>query len=170
MRPLVKLQKQRYNKAMQTLIQQIHTLLLRQKQTVAAAESCTGGKLASILTSRPRASAYFMLGTVVYSNRAKHTILSIPFTLINRHGAVSRQVALAMALAVRKLGKADIGIGITGIAGPSGGTSDKPVGTVYVATANRDKTISTKFNFRGTRAKIRTQATLAALNMLKGIL
>ncbi|MFA5100616.1 MAG: CinA family protein [Candidatus Omnitrophota bacterium] len=155
---------------MQDIIRQIHTLLLRQKQTVSVAESCTGGMISSLLTSRPGASAYFMLGAVVYNNRAKHTVLSIPLSLINRHGAVSKQIADAMALAVRKLAKTDIGIGITGIAGPTGGTSRKPVGTVYIATATHNKTICKKYNFRGSRSDIRNQATLAALALLKGTL
>jgi PncC family amidohydrolase len=152
---------------MEDLVRQIHTLLLRKKLTIAAAESCTGGLLSSLLTSRPGSSAYFMLGAVVYSNRAKHTVLSIPLALINRHGAVSKQVAVKMALAVRKQAETDIGIGITGIAGPTGGTPDKPVGTVYIAASKRGKTISTKYNFRGTRAGIRNQSARAALNMLK---
>lgn len=155
---------------MQDIIRQIHTLLLRTKKTVAVAESCTGGMLSSLLTSRPGASAYFVLGTVVYSNQAKHTALSIPLSLINRHGAVSKPVAEAMALAVRKLGKTDIGVGITGIAGPAGGTARKPVGTVYIAAAGRNRMICRKFNFRGSRTSIRKQASVAALKSLVTIL
>lgn len=155
---------------MQALIQQIHTRLLQQKQTVAAAESCTGGMVSALLTSRPGASAYFMLGAVVYSNQAKHTVLAIPLSLINRHGAVSKQVAIAMAAGIRKLAKTGFGIGITGIAGPGGGTARKPVGTVYIALAAGNIAICKKYNFRGTRVKIRTQATHAALHMLKKLI
>jgi nicotinamide-nucleotide amidase len=126
--------------------------------------------LSSILTSLPGSSAYFILGAVVYSNPAKNTILSIPLSLITRHGAVSKQVAAAMAQTVRGIAKTGIGIGITGIAGPAGGTARKPVGTVFISVATRNKTLCTKFNFRGTRSSIRSQSALAALNMLKGLL
>ena len=155
---------------MQDIVQQIHTRLLDQKLTVAVAESCTGGMVSSLLTSNPGASAYFMLGTVVYSNQSKHSVLKIPLALINRHGAVSKQVAGAMAQAVRKLAKTDIGIGITGIAGPTGGTALKPVGTVYIAVAADNTTICKKYSLKGSRTSIRTQATHTALTMLKAIL
>ena len=155
---------------MQNIIQQIHTRLVRTKQTIAIAESCTGGMLSSILTSLPGSSKYFILGAVVYSNRSKNTILKIPLIIINRHGAVSRQVAITMAKGVRKLSDTDFAIGITGIAGPTGGTIRKPVGTVYISVATRYETFCTKFQFRGNRTSIRNQAVNAALQMLKDIL
>ena len=146
----------------------IHAAL--KNRTVAVAESCTGGMLSSILTARSGASAYFLLGVVVYSNKMKNKILGIPVSVIERRGAVSKEVAAAMAASVRKLSNTDFGIGITGVAGPLGGSKDKPVGTVYIAAASNRANICRRFNFKGSRAGIRKQSCLAALAMLKKLL
>ena len=103
--------------------------------TIAVAESCTGGLLASRLTDVPGSSAYVDRGVVCYSNRAKTELLGIAETLIAEHGAVSEPVARAMAEAIRAQARADVGVGVTGIAGPGGGTAEKPVGTVAIAVA-----------------------------------
>jgi len=100
---------------MQDIVKQTHKLLIKKKLTVAAAESCTGGLLSSMLTRYSGSSAFFVSGTVVYSNKAKRDLLRIPAKSIDSHGAVSREVAAAMAANVRKLAKADLGIGITGL-------------------------------------------------------
>jgi PncC family amidohydrolase len=151
---------------MQDIVKQTHKLLIQKKMTIAVAESCTGGLLSSMLTRYSGSSAYFLSGAVVYSNKAKRDLLQIPAKLIDSHGAVSKQVAIAMATNVRKLAKADLGIGITGIAGPTGGTAEKPVGTVYIAVASAKKIICKRHNFRGSRSSIQKQAALAALGTL----
>ena len=141
--------------------------LARQGKTVAVAESCTGGTIAKMLTDVPGASRYFTCGWVTYSNHAKNTELGVPVNLIERHGAVSEQVAMAMAKGAKRGSGADFAIGVTGIAGPSGGSSDKPVGLVYISLAS-DKDCETKqFIFGPDRASIRLRAALAALNMLR---
>lgn len=151
---------------MQNLVREAHTLLIRKKKTIAVAESCTGGHLCSLLTREAGSSAFFSFGAVTYSNEAKNKILHIPRATIHRHGAVSREVALMMARNVRRIAKTDIGIGITGIAGPAGGTARKPVGTVYIAVSFGARTIYKKHLFHGSRTAIRSQSARAALALL----
>jgi len=155
---------------MESTIKHIHSALIAQNKTVSLAESCTGGMLSSLLTAQSGASAYFVLGVIVYSNQMKNKLLGIPLSVIERRGAVSKEVATAMAAAVRKVAKTDFGIGITGIAGPLGGSKDKPVGTVYIAEASNRVKICRRFNFKGSRTSIRKQSCLAALMMLKKLL
>src|SRR6478736_1422298 len=109
--------------------------------TIATAESCTAGGLASRLTDRPGSSAYLLGGLVVYSNEAKSALAGVPADLIERVGAVSPEVALALASGARERLGSDIGVGITGIAGPDGGTADKPVGLVYLCAIGPDGTL-----------------------------
>jgi nicotinamide-nucleotide amidase len=135
--------------------------------TIAVAESCTGGLLASRLTDVPGSSAYVDRGVVCYSNRAKVESLGIAGALLAEHGAVSEPVALAMADAIRVQATASVGVGITGIAGPDGGTPQKPVGTVVIAVvAGREARVRT-FQFVGAREQVKFQATQAALDMLR---
>lgn len=143
------------------------TCLLQSGRTVAVAESCTGGLLAKTLTDLPGSSRFFLAGIVTYSNAAKTKFLGIPCATIRRHGAVSSSVALLMAARVRTLTRADYGIGITGIAGPGGGSKSKPVGTVYIALASRCGCRAERFSFKGTRAAIRQKACRAALRLLR---
>jgi PncC family amidohydrolase len=160
-----------YNKTMAlTYIRGIHDLLIRSGKTIAVAESCTGGLLSKMLTDYPGSSRYFLLGVVAYHHKAKEKILHIPFALIARHGAVSREIAEKMASQVRKIAGADLGVGVTGIAGPSGGTKAKPAGTVFIAAANAKKTICTRFVFKGTRAQVRIQSAEKAAYLLKNLL
>lgn len=149
---------------------QIHKSLLKAGKTIAVAESCTGGLLSQLLTSNAGSSDYFVFGAVTYSNRSKETVLGIPRGTIEKKGAVSKEVALKMARAVRLLAKTDFGIGITGIAGPSGGTPVKPVGTVFIAVDAQKKLICKKFIFKGNRQAIRQKAALKALGLLRTLL
>jgi nicotinamide-nucleotide amidase len=135
--------------------------------TIAAAESCTGGLLMSRLTDVPGSSDYVDRGVVCYSDRAKVDLLNIPDVLISQHGAVSEPVARAMAEGVRGLASSDVGIGITGIAGPGGGTAEKPVGTVAIAVVTRHDVRVRTFKFFGGREMVKFQSTQAAMNMLR---
>ena len=142
-------------------------LLASAGATVAAAESCTGGLLMSRLTDVPGSSAYVESGVVCYSNRAKTELAGVPAELIAQHGAVSEQVARAMAEGVRGRADATVGIGITGIAGPSGGSAEKPVGTVCLAILSGEETHVRTLRLIGNREQIKYQATQAALNLLR---
>jgi nicotinamide-nucleotide amidase len=142
-------------------------LLREHKLTIAVAESCTGGLLASRLTDVPGSSAYVERGVVCYSNRAKTELADVSETLIAQHGAVSEQVARAMAEGIRARAATNIGIGVTGIAGPGGGTPEKPVGTVAVAVIVDDEARVRTFQFFGGRDMVKFQAAQAALNMTR---
>jgi nicotinamide-nucleotide amidase len=145
-------------------------LLRRSASTIAVAESCTGGLLASRLTDVPGSSDYFDRGVVCYSNAAKVALAGVPATLIEAHGAVSEPVAEAMADGIRRNSGTGVGVGITGIAGPGGGTDSKPVGTVAIAVAvGEDRGLRT-FQFVGAREQVKYQAAQAAMNMLRLIL
>jgi nicotinamide-nucleotide amidase len=135
--------------------------------TVSVAESCTGGLLASRLTDVPGSSAYVERGVVCYSNRSKVELAGVPESLISTHGAVSEPVARAMAEGIRTRAGTPIGIGVTGIAGPDGGTPEKPVGTVAIAVAVGDDVRARTLAFLGSRDMVKFQATQAAMNMLR---
>ncbi len=115
---------------------EVARLLKAYHRTLATAESCTGGLIAKLLTDIPGSSEYFVEGVVVYANEAKTRLLGVPADLITEHGAVSRQVAVAMAMGCRAKSGADFALSTTGIAGPAGGTPEKPVGLVYVGLAD----------------------------------
>jgi nicotinamide-nucleotide amidase len=141
--------------------------LRERRLTIAVAESCTGGLLSSRLTDVPGSSDYFERGEVCYSNRTKIESLGVPAALIAEHGAVSEPVARAMAEGIRTKASTDVGIGVTGIAGPGGGTPEKPVGTVAIAVlAGADSHVRT-FQFIGPREMVKFQSAQAALNMLR---
>jgi nicotinamide-nucleotide amidase len=120
-----------------------------------------------MLTELPGSSKYFILGVVTYSNKAKEKILGIPASVIAKNGAVSETIAKLMAQKVRRLAKTDFGIAITGIAGPTGATIRKPVGTVFIAVATKNKTICRKLSLSGNRSTIRKNSTLKTLKLLK---
>ena len=142
--------------------------LVREKRlTLAVAESCSGGLLASRITDVPGSSEYFDRGVVCYSNRAKEEMLGVPAALIAAHGAVSEPVASAMAGGIAERSGSDIGIGITGIAGPGGGTPEKPVGTVAIAVKTPSATQIRTFQFLGGRDMVKFQSAQAAMNMLR---
>jgi nicotinamide-nucleotide amidase len=154
-----------------TVDDQVAALLVEQGLTVAAAESCTGGLVLARLTDRPGASAYVQGGFVVYANDAKVALAGVPAELIERHGAVSAEVAEALADGARTRAGADIGIGVTGIAGPDGGTPDRPVGLVWIAlTAGDGRRIVRRTEQRGTRADVRERSTTAAMHLLRRLL
>jgi len=142
-------------------------LLTGRKLTIATAESCSGGLLASRLTDVPGSSAYMQQGVVCYSNASKTQWLGVPSALIDVHGAVSEPVAKAMAAGIRAKTSADIGVGITGIAGPGGGTPEKPVGTVAISVATPDEQRVRTFQFFGGRDMVKFQSAQAALNMIR---
>jgi len=135
--------------------------------TVAVAESCTGGLVAQRLTSIPGSSAYFNRGYVVYSNRSKVEVLKIRDALIRKKGAVSSEVAVAMAQAARLRSKTDLGLAVTGIAGPTGGTKEKPVGLVFWAISDKKQTVCQSHIFSGDREGIRRRASQAVLDMVR---
>jgi len=135
--------------------------------TLAVAESCTGGLLSQRLTDVPGSSKYFIEGVVTYANEAKTRALGVEPMLLLEHGAVSAPVAEAMAEGIRKRAGTDFGLSITGIAGPDGGTEEKPVGTVFIALANDVKTEHRKLHLPGDRHLIRWRASQAALDLLR---
>jgi nicotinamide-nucleotide amidase len=138
--------------------------------TVAVAESCTGGLMAGRLTDRAGSSAYVLGGVTVYSNEAKVALADVPAELIERHGAVSPEVASALADGARARFGADVGIGITGIAGPGGGTPDKPVGTVCLSVAGSDGRVDRSVRLPGDRATVRERTTTVVMHMLLRLL
>ncbi|MFA5146370.1 MAG: competence/damage-inducible protein A [Candidatus Omnitrophota bacterium] len=161
-----------------TLEGAVANALKRKKLTIATAESCTGGFVSHRITNVSGSSGYFMMGIIAYSNESKVNMLGVsPFTL-KKYGAVSREVALEMAEGVRRLAGTDIGLSLTGIAGPTGGTKSKPIGLVYIALAMDDckklkaesrklKALVKEFRFKGTREEIKFQASQAALELVR---
>ena len=156
-----------YGTEEQTLAEVVGKKLSQQKKTIAVAESCTGGCLAKLLTDIPGASGYFTCGWVTYSNSAKTSELGVGADLIEKYGAVSEQVACAMAQGARKKARTDFAIGITGIAGPSGATEQKPVGLVYISVDSDNECETKRCLFSHDRAFIRLRAAQTALNMLR---
>lgn len=148
-----------------TLAERVGQLLGAREARLTTVESCTGGWIAKCLTDVPGSSGWFEFGFVTYGDNAKETLLAVDPELLDRHGAVSREVAEAMAVAARAVSGADMAVAVTGIAGPDGGTEDKPVGTVWIAWLgpSRRATIRRE-QFSGDRAEIRRQAVAAALN------
>ncbi len=156
-----------YNNTMlKTIEKTIARVLTNKKLTLALAESCTGGLVADSLTNIPGSSKYFILGIVAYSNEAKVKLLNIPGDILKQHGAVSKETALMLAQNVKRLGQTDVGLGITGIAGPGGATPSKPVGLVFIAVSLGHYNYFKKFNFSGNRLKIKRSAKDAALHLL----
>ena len=142
-------------------------LFIARHKTLAIAESCTGGLLTHRLTNIPGSSKFLQAAVVVYSNEAKRTLLQIPSRMLPQHGAVSKQTAAAMAQSVRKIHKTDFGIGITGIAGPTGATKAKPVGLTYIAVSVPAETLCLQCLFKGNRLNIKRKASTQALRLLK---
>ena len=138
--------------------------------TVATAESCTGGLLAARLTERPGSSAWVLGGVTAYANSAKEQLLDVPVSVLAEHGAVSPEVAVALAEGARARFGADIGVGITGIAGPGGGTADKPVGTVHLCVAGPDGRELRALRLPGSRSAVRDRSVTRAMHLLRAML
>ena len=136
---------------------------------LATAESCTGGLLASTLTDTPGSSEWFAGSVVAYSNEVKSRLLGVPQDVLDRHGAVSEPVVKAMAEGVLKVMGAHVSVAISGIAGPSGGTPEKPVGTVWMAWAWPGGSRARRYDLTGSRAEIKEQSVMMAVNGLLGV-
>ena len=156
-----------YSRDGQTLEQIVGYWLQMRNSTVAVAESCTGGLLAERITSVAGSSRYFIGGAVVYSNNLKTELAGVPSEMLERHGAVSREVAAALAEGIRYRCESTLGVGITGVAGPGGGSAEKPVGIVYHAVASDSGTEVVQRNFPGDRKRIRRFASTMALDMVR---
>lgn len=150
-----------------TVQEQVHRLLVESGKTLAVAESCTGGSVAAKFTAMAGASAYFLCGVTAYANEAKRDILGVDASLIEQYGAVSEQVARAMAEGVRRISGADYAVATTGIAGPAGGTAEKPVGTVWFAVSSERGTVAMMRNSGTDRGQIIDRATAYAIELLR---
>jgi nicotinamide-nucleotide amidase len=142
------------------------TICTAQGLKIATAESCTGGLISAAFTEISGSSAVFECGFVTYSNESKNKMLGVPMELIEKHGAVSEEVACAMAVGAREKAAVDLAVSVTGIAGPSGGSAAKPVGLVYIAVASKNGVNMQQNMFTGDRAEIRKQAVSTAIAML----
>jgi len=156
-----------YSRSGESLEQIVGYWLQMRSATLAVAESCTGGLLAERITSVSGSSRYFLGGAIVYSNQLKTELAGVPAEMIERHGAVSREVAAALAEGIRYRCEATLGVGITGVAGPTGGTAEKPVGLVFHAVASDRGTDVVQRNFAGDRKRIRRFASTMALDMVR---
>jgi len=146
--------------------EKVAKLLRNSGLTLSVAESCSGGLIAKRITDLPGSSGYFLFGAVTYSNDSKERVLGVPAELIEKYGAVSSEVALAMAEGVRRISGSDLAIATTGIAGPEGGTPEKPVGTVFIAVDSQEGGSSFLHHFEGDRSTIREATAEAALSLL----
>jgi nicotinamide-nucleotide amidase len=150
-----------------SLAEIVADLLIGKGKTVAVAESCTGGLLAGALTDIPGSSAYLLEGIVAYSNAAKVRDLGVPLEMIEEHGAVSEEVAARMAQGIRARSGADLGVSTTGIAGPDGGTEEKPVGTIVIGLSDAEGTVAHRFQFMRDRTRNRQLTVHVALDWLR---
>ena len=154
---------------MKKLTQKIVKLLIKKKLKISFAESCTGGLLSSNITSISGSSKVFTLGLVTYSNQAKTNILKVPKKIIIKNGAVSYETCLSMVKKLNRISKTNISVSITGVAGPSGGTKQKPVGLVYIGIKKANKTLVKKFLFKNKKRRSIQKATVnKALNLILG--
>jgi len=149
------------------LEQEVARLLLSLKVTIAVAESCTGGLICHRLTNISGSSDYLERGVVTYSNRSKIELLGVPEQVIIEHGAVSEACVRAMATGIRRLAGTDLGLAVSGIAGPTGGSPDKPVGTVHMALAWNEDVQCWKYLFGGSRGEIKEKASEQALVQIR---
>jgi len=147
----------------QHLSKKAGNILAKKRMTLAVAESCTGGMIGVAITDVPGSSRYFPGGVIAYDNRIKRSVLKVPQATLDRHGAVSGQTVIAMARGVKRLFKTDCAIAVSGVAGPDGGTKDKPVGLVYIAVVARNIAKKYECSFSGTRAGIRRQTVEESL-------
>ncbi len=153
-----------------TRIRRIHEILLHNKKTISVAESCTAGLVSSLLTQFPGSSAYFKAGIIPYETKTKIDLLNILPQRIKRYGVVSREIAKDLAENIRIQTHSDIGVGITGFAGPDGGNQKNPIGTVYIGIASCKKTTVCRSIFQGTRKTIQTNAAKKTMFLLDKLL
>jgi len=151
----------------ETLADNVVAALIKRKKTIAVAESCTGGLISSFITNVPGSSKVFMEGIISYSNESKVKDLGVKAESLKKYGAVSSRAAREMASGIRKKADVDIGIGVTGIAGPTGATKEKQIGLVFIALSIGKKIICRQFNFLGSRMEIKHQTAQAALDMVR---
>jgi nicotinamide-nucleotide amidase len=156
-----------YGQDAQSLEEVVAKTFKAKKKTIAIAESCTGGLISKRLTNISGSSQYFLLGIVAYSNQSKQFLLGIPQETLKKFGAVSKEVAYLLAVNIKQLAKTDLGLGVTGIAGPKGGTKEKPVGSVFIALATPRKILSRELHLHGDRNALRMRASQAALEMVR---
>ncbi len=156
-----------FSLAGENIEQVVASMLNENHATIAVAESCTGGLVAERLTRIPGSSAYFLGGVVCYSNEMKTAFADVPREMIDGHGAVSSEVAVALATGIRRRAGSTLGLGITGIAGPGGGTPEKPVGTVHIALAGEKENREKQFRFPGDREHVRWSASQIALDWVR---
>ena len=156
-----------FSRGNESLEQVVGLYLMMRGATLAVAESCTGGLLGQRITSVPGSSHYFLGGVVCYSDKLKTKLVGVPESMLKRKGAVSAEVAEALARGIRSRAGATLGVGITGVAGPQGGSPDKPVGTVFISLAEAHRAKTVKHRFPGDRERIRQFATQAALNLVR---
>ena len=147
-------------------VQVVAERLLKHRQKVCTAESCTGGLIAKTFTDLAGSSDWFERGFVTYSNAAKNEMLAVPVSLIEDYGAVSEAVATAMASGALRHSQADYSIAVTGVAGPGGGSDDKPVGTVWIAVASAEQMVARRYQFDGDRQAVRVATMQTALELL----
>lgn len=147
--------------------EQIISKLVQNNITISTAESCTGGSLGKIITSVAGVSAIYGYGFITYANEAKEKILGVKHKTLESHGAVSSETALEMAIGARRAAGSDIAVSVTGIAGPGGGTPEKPVGLVYIAIADKDGAEYRKLNLDGNRDKVRAQTCDCVFALIK---
>jgi len=162
-----RLQEYIFSEGTDTLDEVVAVLIRQSGLTLAVAESCSGGMIAQRITDVPGSSGYFLEGQVTYSNSAKIRMLDVPVALIDEKGAVSSEVAKAMAKGVRRVAGSDLGLSVTGIAGPDGGSEEKPVGTVFISLAASDGCWTKRFQFSGSRNEIRVITSWMALDWLR---
>jgi PncC family amidohydrolase len=152
------------------MIDILGNMLIDRALTISTAESCTGGLLGNLITNVPGSSRYFVGGIIAYSNDSKVALLKVSLETITQYGAVSDQTVREMASGVQNLFNSDIGLAVTGIAGPDGGSIEKPVGTVFIGLALEGEIFSDKYFFQGTRAQIKQKTANSALECVIGCL
>jgi nicotinamide-nucleotide amidase len=156
----------RMNSDPEQLTRQLASALLHGQQKICTAESCTGGLIAKTFTDLAGSSDWFERGFVTYSDQAKSEMLAVPATLIEDYGAVSEAVATAMASGALRHSRADFSVAVTGVAGPGGGSDDKPVGTVWIAVASAEQLVAKRYQFEGDRQAVRAATLQTAIELL----
>jgi len=159
-----------YSDSETSLAAEVVKLLLKKKLLISTAESCTGGLLGNMITNVPGSSACFHYGFITYGNNAKEKILGVNSLTISKYGAVSRQCVKEMVVKSRKISGSNIALAVSGIAGPTGGSKDKPVGTVFIGVSYKDKTTVKKYFFPGSREMFKLRTSLSCLDIVRRII